>query len=99
METPARLTKLESLAEDNADRLTSLELAVLALLDSVRGLDRRTTVLEQDVAVIKSNYATKADIAEVKTAIAEAKAAVIVWGVGAFVAMAGVVLAAAKFVR
>jgi hypothetical protein len=58
----ARVSKLESLAEKTAERLT---------------------VIERDVAIIRSNYATKADIAGTKGDIAEAKNSIVMWVVSA----------------
>jgi hypothetical protein len=43
----------------------------------------RLTALERDVAIIKANGATKADISETKTAIAESRSSIIVWVVSA----------------
>ncbi|MDQ2990358.1 MAG: hypothetical protein M3R60_14775 [Pseudomonadota bacterium] len=43
----------------------------------------RIGALERDVAVIKSNYATKADIAEVRAQISDAKNSIIMWVVSA----------------
>jgi hypothetical protein len=43
----------------------------------------RLSALERDVAIIKSNYATKTDVAKLETAIAEAKTSIILWVVSA----------------
>ncbi|OKP29795.1 hypothetical protein BSQ40_07995 [Serratia fonticola] len=44
------------------------------MLERVKKLEEKLTVLATDVAVIKSNYATGSDIASVKIEVANAKA-------------------------
>lgn len=51
--------------------------------ERVKKLEAVLTTLQQDVAVMRANYATKADIEAVKTSVAEAKATIIMWVVGA----------------
>jgi ABC-type metal ion transport system substrate-binding protein len=58
----------------------------------VRTLQRDVATLNTNVAVISSNYITKADLASLENAILK-------WGFGAVVTLAGIVIAAAKFVR
>lgn len=43
----------------------------------------RLGTLERDVAVIKSNYATRADIAATRTDISDAKNSIVMWVVSA----------------
>lgn len=64
---------------DNGDmeaRITKLE----AIAEKT---SERLAAIEKDVAVIKSNYATKADVEGAKTAVSEAKSSIIQWVVGA----------------
>ena len=46
-----------------------METRIAAVGAKVDNLADRMTVLERDVAVIKSNYATKADVAEAKNSV------------------------------
>ncbi len=46
-----------------------METRIAAVEVKVDGLADRMGVLERDVAVIKSNYATKADVAEAKNSV------------------------------
>ena len=68
MDLPARVAKVEAIAEKTGERLA---------------------VIERDIAVMKSNYATKEDVAalrgEMKAAVAEAKNSIILWVVSAFI--------------
>jgi ABC-type metal ion transport system substrate-binding protein len=67
-------------ATDINDRVDRLE----AIAEKT---SERLLALERDVAIIKSNYATKADLAqlraELKVDIAEAKVSIIMWVVTA----------------
>jgi hypothetical protein len=67
-----RVRRLEAIAEDTTRRLTSIE--------------QRLTSVEQDIAVLKAKsefYATKADIADVRTEVIKGKNSVIMWVVSA----------------
>ena len=67
----ARISKLESLAEQALERISALEL---------------------DVAVIKSNYATKEDIAKLEATLLK-------WFIATAVTMVSLAFAAAKFIH
>ncbi|GAB3452666.1 hypothetical protein GCM10027321_01690 [Massilia terrae] len=57
------------------DMITAVDRRVNVLGDAVAAVDSRMTTLEKDLAVIKANYATKADVADAKNTI-------IMWLVG-----------------
>jgi hypothetical protein len=46
-------------------------------------LEAELTAIKVDLAVIKANGATKSDVANARTAIAEAKTSIIIWVVSA----------------
>jgi hypothetical protein len=45
----------------------------------------RLAAIERDIAVVKSNYATREDVQSAKTAISDAKSSIIQWVVGAII--------------
>ncbi|WP_186224604.1 hypothetical protein ACN262_08385 [Burkholderia gladioli] len=49
----------------------------------MKKLEAALSTLQQDVAVVRANYATKADVEAVKTSVAEAKSTIILWVVSA----------------
>lgn len=59
----------------------------------------RVTALEVGIAVIKSNYATKEDIAKLNEAIAKSEGTLLKWFIGTAVTMASLTFAAAKFIH
>lgn len=59
----------------------------------------RVAVLEVDLAVIKSNYATKEDVARVKEDIAKLEGTLLKWFVGTAVTISGLAFAAARFIN
>ncbi|USX18822.1 hypothetical protein NHH82_23550 [Oxalobacteraceae bacterium OTU3REALA1] len=71
-------------------RTSSLEVMVEKTLE-------RVTLLEVDLAVIKSNYATREDVAKVKEDIARLEVTLLKWFIGTAVTIAGLAFAAARF--
>ena len=73
-------------------RTSSLELLSEKTLE-------RVTVLEVNLAVVKSNYATKEDIARLKEDIAKLEATLLKWFVGTAVTIASFDFVVAKFIN
>lgn len=71
-------------------RTSSLELMAEKTLE-------RVTVVEVHLAVIKSNYSTREDVAKVKEDIAKLEVSLLKWFIGTAVTIAGLAFAAARF--
>lgn len=61
------------------------------------GTEHRLTALETRLDVILPTLATKADIAEVKTAIAESKSSLLIWGITTAVAVVAILVSLMLF--
>jgi hypothetical protein len=55
-------------------------------------LERDVAALKTDVAVIRSNYATREHLARLEASLLK-------WGFGGFVTLAGIIITAVKFIR
>jgi hypothetical protein len=93
-----RIELLERLAEQNDLLLRSMDKRIDINSAQLANLDQRTSVLEKiaeqtdgrlkalelDVGVIKSNYATKADIERLSKEMVQLKVSLIMWVLSAF---------------
>ncbi len=64
----------------------------------VESLEKGMSLIETDIAVIKSNYATRSDIAELKSELTNAIITQTRWMMGFMATTAGISLAAAKYI-
>lgn len=64
----------------------------------VEHLEKDVGQIKIDVAVIKSNYATKEDVAKLESKIESIQSKIIMWVVGAMIASAGIQLGVVKLV-
>lgn len=69
--------------------MDTMEARVVKLELVVEKIFERLSALERDVAMIRSNYATKADIAELQASIAALEAKMPKWFVTTDIALAG----------
>jgi len=63
----------------------------------VEHLESDMRSLREDVAVIKSNYATKSDIADLRTELHSSLRQQTMWSVGTIIGVAGLVFAIMRF--
>ncbi|MDR7051057.1 cob(I)alamin adenosyltransferase [Duganella sp. 3397] len=62
-------------------------------------INDRLSVVEADVAVIKSNYATKEDIAKLETKIVKMENTLLKWFIGTAIALTAAVFAIARYLQ
>lgn len=60
--------------------------------ERIAGLKKDLSALRIDVAVIRANYVTKADLAGLEVTLLK-------WGIGSVIALAGGVVGAVKFIH
>jgi hypothetical protein len=78
---PTRLEMHENIDEPQRD--ADMEARLVKLEQFAEKTSDRLTEIERDLSVIKSNYATKADLVLVKADLANARSSIIVWVVSA----------------
>jgi hypothetical protein len=82
---------------------TNSESTTVPIAEQLSVIGNRLRVVEIDVAVIKSNYATREDIAKTHESIAKLEVRLIRWFVGTALTLTGMVatiaFAAAKFIH
>lgn len=83
-----------------------MEARIVKLESVTEKILERLSAVERDVAVIRSNYATKADLAAVQASIsalevniAALEARMLKWFIGTAVTLAGLAFAAARWVH
>jgi predicted nucleic acid-binding Zn-ribbon protein len=85
----------------NEHRLNNIEGRLDRIEEKVESTDKRLYAIEQDVAVIKSNYATKEDIAnlskEMTREMMAMKVSLIMWVLSAFILTQALPLFLTKF--
>ncbi|QHB34662.1 hemolysin XhlA [Yersinia canariae] len=68
------------------------------LEERVKRIEESLTEIRTDIAVIKSNYATKEDIASVRIEVHQSIAAQTKWLAATMIAIAGISMAVAKLI-
>ena len=60
--------------------------------ERIAGLEKDLSALKTDVAVIRANYVTKADLAGLEVTLLK-------WWIGSVITLAGIIVGAAKFIH
>ncbi len=60
--------------------------------ERISGLAKHLSALKTDVAVIRANHVTRADLAELEVTL-------LTWWIGSVITLAGVIVGAAKFIH